>query len=115
MKNNQTTSLCVALKRLAIEQKRPLWKRVASDLEAPTRSRRVINLWRIEEQAKDGETIIVPGKVLGDGLLTKKITIAAASCSAEAKRKLTASGSKVLSIEELARKHPDGKDIKILG
>jgi len=115
MKNNQTTSLIVALKRLAIEQQRPLWKRIATDLEAPTRRHRVINLWRIEEQAKDGETIIVPGKVLGDGLLTKKITIAAGSCSAEAKRKLAASGSKFLSIEELARKHPDGKDIRILG
>jgi large subunit ribosomal protein L18e len=115
MKNDQTTALIATLKRLALEHQRPLWKSVALDLEAPTRLHRVVNLWRVEAMAKDGETLLVPGKLLGDGLLTKKVTIAAVACSAEAKKKVQASGGKLLTIEELAKKRPDGKDIRILG
>lgn len=115
MKNDQLTTLITQLKRVAIEKERPLWKRVAADLEKPTRARRIVNLWLIEQYAKDGETLIVPGKVLGDGVLTKKVTVAAASFSDEAKRKLAANGSKALSIEELLKHKPDGKEIRILG
>lgn len=114
-KNEQLGALVASLKRLAIEKERPLWKRLASDLEMPTRQRRSVNLWRIERNASDGETVVVPGKVLGDGALTKKVTIAAFGFSAEAKRKLDESGVKSLSIEELMQRHPDGKDIKIIG
>lgn len=115
MKNKTTTMLVSELKRFAIEKQRPLWKRIAQDLEAPTRHRRIINLWKLEQQAKEGDTIIVPGKVLGDGALTKKVTVGAAGYSADAKKKLAASGSKALTIKELMEQHPDGKNIKILG
>lgn len=115
MKNAQTKTIITALKRLAIEQQRPLWKRVATDLEKPTRQRRIVNLWKLEKEAKEGDVIIIPGKVLGDGVLTKRLTIAAAQYSAEAKRKLAAGGSSVLTIEELLRKHADGKNIRIIG
>lgn len=115
MKNNQMNALIVELKKLAAGQERPLWKRVASDLEKPTRQRRVVNLWHVERDAKDGEVILVPGKLLGDGEITKKVTIAAAACSAEARRKILAHGGSVLSIEELMRARPDGKEVRILG
>ena len=115
MKNEQITTLITQLKRLASEKERPLWKRVALDLEKPTRQRRIVNLWLIEQHAKDGEILIVPGKVLGDGELTKKVTVAAASYSDEARRKLAAAGSTMLTIEELAKKQPDGKGVRILG
>jgi large subunit ribosomal protein L18e len=115
MKNNQMETLIVALKRLAIERQRPFWKSVALDLEAPTRRRRIVNLWKLEQHAKEGEVLLVPGKVLGDGLLTKKVTIAAASCSAEAKRKVASAGGRILSIEELMHAQPDGKNIRIIG
>lgn len=115
MKNNHLTTLVTELKRLAITKERPLWKRIASDLEKPTRRRRTINLWNVEQHAKDGEIVVVPGKVLGDGTLTKKVTVAAYAYSTEAKKKLAAAGGTALSIEELIKKQPDGKGIRILG
>ena len=115
MKNNQLSTLITQLKRLAAEQQRPLWRRVAADLEKPTRQRRVVNLWALEQHAKDGEILLVPGKVLGDGELTKKLTVAAASYSDEARRKLAASGGSAFTIEELAKKHPDAKNVRIIG
>ncbi len=115
MKNEQLSTTITALKRLAIEQQRPLWKRVAADLEKPTRQRRVVNLWKLEQHAKDGEIILVPGKLLGDGILTKKLTVAAAFYSGEARQKVAASGSTPLTIEELLKKHADGKNVRIIG
>ncbi|MBR9692734.1 50S ribosomal protein L18e [Candidatus Woesearchaeota archaeon] len=111
-KNTQMGALITALKKQAIEGKRPLWKRVASDLEKPSRQRRIINLWKLDQYAKDGEIVIVPGKVLGDGQLTKNVTVAAYSYSAEAKKKLD---KNALTIPELLKKHPDGKGIRIMG
>jgi len=43
------------------------WKRIAEDLRRPTRERRTINVYKIEKFAQDGETIVVPGKVLSVG------------------------------------------------
>ncbi len=115
MKNEQTTATVRELKRLSIERQRPLWKRIATDLEKPSRRRRIVNLWKVEQLAKEGELIVVPGKLLGDGVLTKKVTVAAASYSAEALKKLAASGCTALSLRELVKAHPDGKNIRILG
>lgn len=115
MKNANAIAVTGALKRLAIEKQRPLWKRVAVDLEKSTRQRRIVNLWHLEQHANAGEILLVPGKVLGDGELTKKVTVAASSFSASAREKLAANGSTVLSIEELMKKQPDGKNVRIIG
>ncbi|RME32000.1 50S ribosomal protein L18e [Candidatus Woesearchaeota archaeon] len=115
MKNQQLTTVIAELKRLAIERKRPLWKRVATDLEKPTRQRRVVNLWRVDQVAKEGELIVVPGKLLGEGELTKKVTIAAAQYSESARAKLAANGSTLMSLTELTKKVPDGKNVRIIG
>jgi hypothetical protein len=48
------------------------------------RQRRVVNPWKLDQYANEGETIIVPGKVLGDGV-HQKVTIAAYSYSDEAR------------------------------
>ncbi|MDP7115849.1 MAG: 50S ribosomal protein L18e, partial [Candidatus Woesearchaeota archaeon] len=67
--NDGMKTLIVELLKKASTDKIPLWKRVASDLSKPTRQRRIVNLSRINRFTKENETIVVPGKVLGDGLL----------------------------------------------
>ncbi len=110
-KNTELARTIATLKQAAIEKQRPLWKRIATDLEKPSRQRRVVNLWKLDQYAKEGETIVVPGKVLGDGELTKQVVVAAHSFSSEAKKKLKSA----LTIEELLKKNPDGKGVRILG
>jgi len=97
------------------KHKKPIWKRVAEDLEKPRRIRRVVNLSRINRYSKDGETIIVPGKVLGDGILEKKVDIAAFQFSQSAVEKIKSAGGNVLSISELLKKNPEGKGVKLPG
>lgn len=102
------------LKKTAIENKAPVWKRVASDLEKPTRRRRVVNVYKIEKYAKDNEIVVVPGKVLGTGDLNKKVTVAAFNFSDDAFKKIKEKGN-AISIKELIEKNPQGKKIRLMG
>ena len=114
-KNEQTATLIRELKRLAIEQDVKLWKRIATDLEKPSRQRRVVNIFKLEENAREGETIIVPGKVLGMGELTRAVDVAALAFSEEAKEKINNAKGKTLTIKELMQQNPKGAKVRILG
>src|SRR3989339_2205041 len=103
--------------QLLLEQLEPkalksrFWKRVVKDLNKPSRQRRIVNLYKIEQYAQDGETILVPGKVLSVGEINKKVEVAALNFSAEAKEKILAAKGKALSISELLMKNPEGKKV----
>ncbi len=103
------------LKKQAIEQQTKLWKRIAKELERPTRERREVNLSRINRYAKQGETIIIPGKVLGSGEIEKKVDISAFSFSKSAEEKIKKAGGKVTTIKELLKNNPKAEKVRILG
>ena len=91
------------------------WKRIMKDIKKPSRQRRTVNIYKINKSARDGETIVVPGKVLSVGDLSKKVDVAALTFSAEAKRKIEDANGKVMSITELLQNNPEGKKVRILG
>jgi large subunit ribosomal protein L18e len=97
------------------KQSKPIWKRVAEDLEKSRRNRRVVNLSRINRYSKEGEVVVVPGKVLGDGVLEKKLDIAAFQFSQSAIEKIKNAGGNAMTIKELLEKNPEGKGVKLLG
>ena len=107
-------SLITELRQKAFAENINLWKRLASDLEKPTRQRRQVNLSRINRFTKDGETIVVPGKVLASGDLQRKVTIAAWQFSQQALEKIEKSNSKAISIAELIKADPKGKRIRVM-
>lgn len=92
----------------------PFWTRIAEDLSKSSRRRRVVNLARINRVAKDGEVIIVPGKVLGDGELARKVTVVAHTFSTSAIQKLDEAKCKYMSIAEFLEKNPKGSG-RIIG
>ncbi len=110
----QLRKLISELRRLSLKQKAPFWKVVAKEIERPTRKRREVKIGRIERHTKENETIIVPGKVLSDGELTHKVTVAALKFSEEAKNKINASG-KAITIQELAKTNPKAQKVRIIG
>jgi large subunit ribosomal protein L18e len=118
-KNHKTNpaliSLIHELKKQANEKDAPIWKDIAVRLEKPANNWPVVNLNRISKYINDKETALIPGKVLSDGELTKKVSIAAWSFSYNALIKIKKAGGKHLSIEELMKSNPDGKNIRILG
>jgi large subunit ribosomal protein L18e len=113
--NPHLRNLIIDLKRLSREQNVKLWKRIAQDLEKPTRQRRAINLSRINRYTKENETIIIPGKVLGSGLLAHKLTIAAYSFSAGAIEKINKVNAKAMYIKDLMKESIKGKGVRIIG
>ena len=84
-------------------------------MEKPRRVRRSVNIARINRYTLDGETAIVPGKVLGDGALSKKLDVAAFQFSETAKQKIEAAGGSAMSITELIQKNPDAKGVRVIG
>jgi large subunit ribosomal protein L18e len=103
------------IKEASIKSKSGVWKALHKNLSRPTRKRVEVNLSKLERHANAGDIILVPGVLLGSGNLTKKITVSAFRASGSAIEKIKASGSKYIPIEELIKKHPDGKKVKVLG
>jgi len=103
------------LKKRSNEQSVNLWKRIAVDLERPTRNRRAVNLSRINRHTKENETIVVPGKVLGSGTLNHKLTISAFQFSEQAKDKIEKAGAEIVPLLDLSKDKPNGKRIRIIG
>ncbi|RLG81700.1 MAG: 50S ribosomal protein L18e [Thermoprotei archaeon] len=104
-----------ALYKIACEQRANIWRAVAEELERPHRRRRAVNISRINRYTEPGDTVVVPGKVLGAGRLEHPVTIAAIGFSRTALEKIKAVGGQALHILELASKNPRGSNVKIIG
>ena len=113
--NPHLQSLIATLKRESHTHEAGLWAAVAHDLERPTRQRRVVNLSCINRHTASNETVVVPGKVLGSGELDHSLTVAAFDFSSRAREQITKSKGTCLTILELIKKDPKGKNIKIIG
>jgi large subunit ribosomal protein L18e len=113
--NPELRNLIQQLKEKAISTNQPLWKRIATDLESPSRNRRAVNLSRISRYAKKGEIVIVPGKVLASGELEQDLTIAAWQFSGNAREKIESTQSKTMSLSELMKSPVKGKNVRIIG
>ena len=113
-KELQRKTNALLVKTIISAKKNDKWLKVAEILSGPRRNIVNLNLKKIDEESKTGETIIVPGKVLSQGEITKKIKIAALSFSEKAKEKLLKSKSDILNILEEIKKNPEAKGIKIL-
>ena len=111
--NYQLQMLLAELEPKAVDSR--FWKRVVKDLKKPTRQRRLVNVYKINKFARDGETVLVPGKVLSVGELDKKITVAAFQYSQFAKKKIEEKQGSALTISELFKKNPKAKGIRIIG
>lgn len=118
-KNPKTNPVLITLindlKKQANEKDAVIWKDIAKRLEKSLRNWPEVNLDRISKYIGEKETALIPGKVLSAGDLTKKVTIAAWSFSNRAQEKITKSGGKTISINDLMKSNPDGKNIRILG
>jgi large subunit ribosomal protein L18e len=90
------------------------WVEISGILSGLSRNKAILNLNYIDSQAKEGEIIVVPGKVLSVGELTKKIKIVALSASKSAIEKINNSGSKFVKMIEEIKSNPEAKGIKIL-
>lgn len=119
MKKSSSTNpglvkLIEGLAKKSHDNNAPIWKDLARRLARSSQRRAEMNLSRISRYAKEKDIIVVPGKILGDGTVGHKITIAAVNFSDNAKNKILSAGGKCISIEELVEKYPKGSGVKIM-
>jgi large subunit ribosomal protein L18e len=111
--NPRLNSLIANLKATARDGGSDVWADVAERLEKPRRTHAEVNLGRIERYAREEETVLVPGKVLGSGALRKDVTVAAVDFSGSAETKIEAVGEAV-QLEEALENNPDGSDVRVI-
>ncbi|WP_440952582.1 50S ribosomal protein L18e [Methanococcoides sp. FTZ1] len=112
--NPRIPSLIAVLKNSARENEAPIWRDVAKRLETPGRNYAEVNLSKINRYAAENEVIMVPGKVLGAGVLGHAVTVAALGFSATAVDKITNAGGKCMTIEQALEENPAGSGIRIM-
>jgi large subunit ribosomal protein L18e len=90
------------------------WVVIAGLLSYPRRMQISKNLDEIDRESGEGDTVVVPGKVLGTGSVSKKIRIVAAAFSESAREKLKARKCEIVQIKEEIKINPKAEGIKIL-
>ncbi|HVY01687.1 MAG TPA: 50S ribosomal protein L18e [Candidatus Nanoarchaeia archaeon] len=89
------------------------WLPLAKMLSGSTKKYPSYNLSEISELAKDG-IVVIPGKVLGSGALTKKVSVYALSFSSSAQEKLSKAKIESGSILDLIEKNKKATGVQVL-
>ncbi len=115
MTNQVVIRMARDLKKASVKNDAPIWAKLAEYALKPSIARRDINLNRISQLTKENDTVVFPGKVLGTGTVTHKITLCSYSISNSAADKLIDNGGKLISYSDLIEQNPTGKGVVLLG
>jgi len=114
MTNQVVIHMAKELKVASKKNKAPIWSRLAEIALKPSRARRVLNLGQLDKYVKDNDVVVVPGKVLGTGNISHKITLCSFSISSNGAKKVVQSGGKIIDVSQLIKNNPTGKGVKIV-
>jgi large subunit ribosomal protein L18e len=90
------------------------WVKIAHLVSVPRRKLSSVNLDQLDKESKEGDTLLVPGKVLGQGDVSKKLRIVALSFSQTARDKLKSKKCEIVSVDEEIKVNPQARGIKIV-
>ena len=77
-----------------------VWQELASRLDSPSRNHAEVNVSKIERYAEKGESVVVPGKVLGGGVLSKSFEVIAFDFSSSARDKISDAGGETATLDD---------------
>jgi len=113
--NPELIRLIRFLKKKSRENDAAIWRRVADMLLKPKRRRIAVNVSRINRYTKENDEVVVPGKVLGSGMINHPVRVAAFSFTNKARMKILEAKGECLTIAELVEANPKGSNVKIIG
>jgi len=111
--NPRLVSLIERLRERADEGDANVWEELASRLDSPSRSRAEVNVSRIERYADENETVVVPGKVLGGGVLSKSVDVAAFNFSSSAREKIDNAGGESVALDNFVE-NGDASGVRVI-
>ena len=103
------------VKRAYRRTKRPIWKAIYRMLETSVRRERKVNVSKLNKVVPEGATVIVPGKVLGNGTLTKKLTVVALDFSKSSIEKIKKAGGNAVPLAKFVKRNAKKKGLIIIG
>ena len=98
----------------ALKTKNKTWHIVAQRLSAATRKYSSINLSKIDTMTSAGDTVVVLGKVLSSGDITKKVRVCALGFSTTTRDKLKKTKSEAVSILDEIVNNQKANGVKLL-
>ena len=115
MVNQVVLHMVKDLKQASKKNEAPIWSKLADLAIKPSSAKRVVNLSRINKTTKDNDILFVPGKVLGTGNISHKITLSSFSMSVTAAKKIIQTGGSIITYSDMIKKYPTGKGVIIFG
>ena len=113
--NPELITLIQSLRKKSRENQAEIWRYIADHLSSSRRKHITVNVSQLNRYTKEGETVAVPGKVLGAGTVDHPINVAAFAFSDQARSKILKAKGKCLSISTLIEKNQKGANVKIIG
>ena len=115
MVNQVVLHMVKDLKQASKKNEAAIWSKLADLALKPSSTKRTVNLTRINKITKENDVLFVPGKVLGTGNMSHKITLSSFSMSTTAANKIIQSGGNIMVYSDMIKKYPTGKGVRIFG
>ena len=113
--NSTLVKTILELKEASRKNEAPLWRSIANRLEGSSRNWPSVNVSKLEYNINKNGKAIIPGKLMGTGIVTKKMTVAAYSFTDSAKEKILSAGGKCLTYNEMIKATPKGTNVTVIG
>ncbi|MCL4344888.1 MAG: 50S ribosomal protein L18e [Candidatus Thermoplasmatota archaeon] len=102
------------LNAVSRENQTPLWRDIAERIAGSRRNYASINIGKISKLCNEGDTVVVPGKILGGGYVEKKLKVSALYISEKALRKMSEAGGEFIPLDAIADREPKGTNLKVM-
>lgn len=110
-----TESALAAVKSAAKASGKPVYKRAAKMLSKKNNQLVEVNVGKLDAVSSKGNVLLVPGKVLGEGDVSKKLYVGAVAFTASAIQKITSAGGEALLMKDFVVKFGESKGVFLVG
>lgn len=113
MTNEYVTRMARELRRASAQHQAPIWKALSE--HALKSSTRTTNIRDISRLTRDGDAVAFPGKVLGTGGISHRITLFCFGISESAAGKVVEAGGRIVDHGTMISERPTGQGVVLLG
>ena len=108
-------SALAAVRSAAKASGKPVYSRALRMLSKKVSQLVEVNVGKLDSLSSEGSVILVPGRVLGEGDVTKKLFVGAVAFTASAAQKIIAAGGEALLMKDFVAKFGEGKGVFLVG
>jgi large subunit ribosomal protein L18e len=108
-------SALAAAKSAARSSRKPVYRQAVKMLSRKTNRLVEVNVGKLDNMSSEGSVLLVPGKVLGEGDVTKELHVGAVAYTTSAAQKISSAGGEALLLKDFVAKYGEGKGVLLVG